>query len=316
MARRVCYVCVCVCVCVGVCRGCLVGTPSGALIYNMKHYRTARFDGLYCSRGFTKIFGGRVCHHSARDFFRGGRREYYPPPLAAPQKIRPFFWATRHLPLTQLVDARCISLPQKDDIMEGRESPLSCYFVDHAAPQKLNTDNPNLRGELHATRTVCALHSSTHLIRETCYEYTRPKFTQYMLDDESTQTKTLCAFCGETARAAHTITVRTHRPRPGGAGAAATACASLAVKRPTRWCDLRCPAHPVPPGRGARRGRPPHPLREGRSPAEQEPLLYRRAENEEASEPSARRLRSTGQLRRNLLSAGGEDRSNSVGARC
>ena len=167
MARRVCYVCVCVCVCVGVCRGCLVGTPSGALIYNMKHYRTARFDGLYCSRGFTKIFGGKVCHHSARDFFRGGRREYYPPPLAAPQKIRPFFWATRHLPLTQLVDARCISLPQKDDIMEGRESPLSCYFVDHAAPQKLNTDNPNLRGELHATRTVCALHSSTHLIRET-----------------------------------------------------------------------------------------------------------------------------------------------------
>ena len=31
--------------------------------------------------------------------------------------------------------------------MEGRESPLSCYFVDHAQPpQKFNTDNPNLRG--------------------------------------------------------------------------------------------------------------------------------------------------------------------------
>lgn len=72
--RAVCATCVCVYAFAWVwCRGCLVGTPSGALIYNMKHYRTARFAGLYCSRGFTKIFGGRVCHHSARDFF-GGRR--------------------------------------------------------------------------------------------------------------------------------------------------------------------------------------------------------------------------------------------------
>ena len=135
-----------------------------------------------------------------------------------------------------------------------------------------------------------------------------------MLGDESTQTKTLCAFCGETARAAraHTITVRTHRPRPGGAGAAATARASLAVKRPTRWCDLRCPAHPVPPGRGARRAPPP--TARGRSPAHAgAPPLPPSGETEEASEPSVRRLSSTGQLRRNLLSAGGEDRSSSAG---
>ena len=139
-----------------------------------------------------------------------------------------------------------------------------------------------------------------------------PNSHKNMLDDESTQTKTLCAFCGETARAAHTITVRTHRPRPGGAGAAATARASLAVKRPTRWCDLRCPAHPVPPGRGARRAPPP--TARGRSPAHAgAPPLPPSGETEEASEPSTRRPSSPGQLRRNLLSAGGEDRSSSAG---
>ena len=178
--------------------------------------------------------------------------------------------------------------------MEGRESPLSCDSPRHK--NELNTDNPNLRGTPCDPNGLRPSHLYTFNQRD-------------LRDDESTQTKTLCAFCGETARAAHTITVRTQRPRPGGAGAAATARASLAVKRPTRWCDLRCPAHPVPPGRGARRA-PPHPLRGGRSPAHAgAPPLPPSGETEEASEPSARRLSSTG----NLLSAGGEDRSSSVG---
>ena len=63
-----------------------------------------------------------------------------------------------------------------------------------------------------------------------------------------------CACCIHRPLAAHTIAVHTHRPRPGVAGTAATACASLAVERPTSSRGLRCPAHP--PGRGARRAPP------------------------------------------------------------
>ena len=173
-----------------------------------------------------------------------GHPENITPPPPLPKKSARFFAplgiCRSHSWLTLDV-SRC----SKDDIMEGRESPLSCYFVDHAQPpQKFNTDNPNLRG------TPC---DPNGLRPSQLYTFNQ----RDLRDDESTQTKALCAFCGETARAAHTITVRLHRPRPGGAGAAATARASLAVKRPTRWCDLRCPAHPVPPGRGARRAPPP-----------------------------------------------------------
>ena len=146
--------------------------------------------------------------------------------------------------------------------MEGRESPLSCYFVDHTPhaqpPQKFNTDNPNLR------ETPC---DPNGLRPSQLYTFNQ----RDLRDDESTQTTyEPFALSGETARRGHThdtITVRTHRPRPGGAGAAATACASLAVERPTSSRGLRYPAHPVPPGagRGARRPRPLPPAR-GKEP--------------------------------------------------
>ena len=97
-------------------------------------------------------------------------------------------------------------------------------------------------------------------------------------------------------------------------------CASLAVERKSAQPARAACATQLTLSRLAlaeeRGGPAPSPLQGGRSPARAgAPPLYRRAETEEASEPSARRLRSTGELRRNLSPAGGEDRSNSVGAR-
>ena len=70
-----------------------------------------------------------------------------------------------------------------------------------------------------------------------------PNSHKNMLDDESTQTKTLCAFCGARPPGLRGHT-RSRSARIGhGLGESRCRCNGMrqlgAVKRPTRWCDLR-----------------------------------------------------------------------------